>query len=212
MWLTIKTLLCLHYCWAFCLQKKARSGNKHKLAAISTETPRIILREASHGTSPFLKSTRIISRKLLRRLKAKTLRKLSLEVSETELRIFGPPSELDEFLLNPQTRTLFKTVPRTSRNADLENQPPTGDHSQNISYPDRESADNQSISPEVQLTQTQTCFSHEHRSSRRNPPRNLFRKTREGAIHNSATISQSENLCGNWRRSVFVGRSRVGKQ
>ena len=39
-------------------------------------------------------------------------KKLSQEFSRTESRILGALSKLDEFLLNPQTRTLSGTVSR----------------------------------------------------------------------------------------------------
>ena len=42
-------------------------------------------------------------------------------------------SNLDEFLFNPQVRTLSGTVPGTSHNNDLENREPTGHRSQSDS-------------------------------------------------------------------------------
>ena len=50
----------------------------------------------------------------------------------------GALSKLDEFILNPQVRTFSGTVPRTSRNNDLENREPTGDRSQSNPHPEAE--------------------------------------------------------------------------
>ena len=43
---------------------------------------------------------------------------------------------MDEILLNPQMPTHSETVPGTSRNADVENQDPNGDLSQNDPHPE----------------------------------------------------------------------------
>ena len=64
--------------------------------------------------------------------------KLSQEFSKTESRILGALSKLDEFLLNPQVRTFSGTVLGKFRNADVENQEPNGDRSQNDPYPEVE--------------------------------------------------------------------------
>ena len=67
-------------------------------------------------------------------------KKLTQEFSRTESRILGALYKLDEFLLNPQTQTLHGTIPGTSRNNDLENREPTGDHSQSDPHPKVESS------------------------------------------------------------------------
>ena len=54
-------------------------------------------------------------------IERRVTKKLSQEFSQTELRILGALSKLDEFLLNPQGRT--------SRNNNSENREPTGDRS-----------------------------------------------------------------------------------
>ena len=46
-----------------------------------------------------------------------------------ESHILGSLSELDEFVLKPQVQTCSVAVPGTSRNNNLENREPTGDHS-----------------------------------------------------------------------------------
>ena len=50
----------------------------------------------------------------------------------------GALSKLDEFLLYPQVRSLSGTDPRTSRNANVENQESTGDRFQNDPHPEVE--------------------------------------------------------------------------
>ena len=62
-------------------------------------------------------------------------KKLSQDFSRTESRILGALSKLDEFLPNPQIRTCSGTIPGTFRNTDVENQEPSGYHSQNDSHP-----------------------------------------------------------------------------
>ena len=54
---------------------------------------------------------------------------------QTESLILGAVSKLDEFLLNLRIRTFSGTVPGTFRNADVENQEPSGDRSQNYPHP-----------------------------------------------------------------------------
>ena len=61
---------------------------------------------------------------------------MSQEFISTESRILGAPSKVDEFLLNPQARTLAGAIPGTSRNNDTENREPTRDCYQNDPYPD----------------------------------------------------------------------------
>ena len=63
-------------------------------------------------------------------------KKLSQEFSRTESRILRDLSKLDEFLLNPQVRTCFVTVPGATSNINSENQEPTEDRSLNDPLPD----------------------------------------------------------------------------
>ena len=64
--------------------------------------------------------------------------KLSQKFSKTESRFLCALSKLDDFLSNPQTRTLSWTVPGTSRNNDLKNREPTGDCFQSNPHPEVE--------------------------------------------------------------------------
>ena len=65
-------------------------------------------------------------------------KKSSQDISRTLSRLLGALSKLDEFVLNPEVRTLSGTVPRTFRNNGLESQEPTGDRSQSHPYPEVE--------------------------------------------------------------------------
>ena len=71
-------------------------------------------------------------------IEVRVTKKLSQEFSRTESRILGALSNLDEFLLNPQIRTFSWTIPGTFRNADVENQEPSGDRSQSDPHPEVE--------------------------------------------------------------------------
>ena len=62
-------------------------------------------------------------------IEGRVTKEFSEEFSQTESRILGALSKLDEFLLNPQVRACSVAVPRTSRNNDSENREPTGDRS-----------------------------------------------------------------------------------
>ena len=71
-------------------------------------------------------------------MEERVTKKLSQKFSKTESRILGALSKLDEFFLNPQIRTFSGTVPETFRDADVENQEPSGDPSQKDPYPEVE--------------------------------------------------------------------------
>ena len=68
-------------------------------------------------------------------IEEKVTKKLSQDLSRTESRILAALSKLDEFLLNSHIRTFSGNVPGTFHNADVENQEPSGDRSQNDSHP-----------------------------------------------------------------------------
>ena len=64
------------------------------------------------------------------------IEKLSQDFSQTEFSILGALAKLDKFLLNPQVRTLFRTVPGTHRNNNTENWEPAWTRSENDPYPE----------------------------------------------------------------------------
>ena len=102
--------------------------NKRKLAAVSRETA-----EGSRGSraqnvlDPEL--TQDYISQVSEEIEGRVTKKLSKEFSETESRILGALSKLDELLLNPQVRTCSVAVPGTSRNNNSENRETTGDRS-----------------------------------------------------------------------------------
>ena len=108
----------------------ATLGNERKLAAVSWETP-----EGSRSSraqdvlDPDL--TQDYISQVSEEIEGRVTTKLSEEFSETESRILGALSKLDELLLNPQVRTGSVAVPGTS-----ENRESTGDRSSDDPYPE----------------------------------------------------------------------------
>ena len=68
--------------------------------------------------------------------KGRVRKKLSQEFSRTESQNLAALYKLDDFLLNPHVRVQSRTVPRTSRNKNVENQEPAQDRSQNDPRPE----------------------------------------------------------------------------
>ena len=71
-------------------------------------------------------------------VESRVTQKLSQEFIRTESRILAALSKLDEYLLNPQVKKCSGTVTGTYQNNDFENREPTGDRSQNDTYPEVE--------------------------------------------------------------------------
>ena len=69
-------------------------------------------------------------------IEGRVLKKLSQEFRRTESCILEALSNLEEFFLKPQIRTLTGTVPGALRNSVIENQEPSGDRSQNDPHPE----------------------------------------------------------------------------
>ena len=104
--------------------------NKRKLAAMARETQEYSRNNQSQNSAaPGI--TEDYTAQVSEEIGGRVNTKLSQEFSRTESRILGALSKLDEFLLNPQIRIFSGTVPRTFRNAEVENQEPSGDRSQN---------------------------------------------------------------------------------
>ena len=111
--------------------------NKRKLAAMSRETQEYPMNNQSQNAyAPGITEEYIAQ--VSAEIDGKITKKLSQEFSRTESRILGALSKLDEFLLNPQIRTFSRTVPGTFRSANVENQEPSGDRSQNDPHPEVE--------------------------------------------------------------------------
>ena len=87
--------------------------NKRKLAAVSRETPEGS--RSSRGQNvldPEL--TQDYISQVSEEIEGRATKKLSKEFNQTESRILGALSKLDEFLLNPQVRTYSVAVQGTS--------------------------------------------------------------------------------------------------
>ena len=117
--------------------KMATLRNRRKLAAMVKKTQKYLKNNqsqnsATHGITEDYKAQ--VSEEIERRV----TKKLFQEFSRTEFPILGAPFKIDEFLLNPQIRTFSGDVPATFRNADVENQEPSGDRSQNDPQPEVE--------------------------------------------------------------------------
>ena len=122
--------------FTFFPSKMATLTNKRKLAAVARETQQ---EHHRNGQSRITSVPRIKVQyvtQVSEEIEGRVTKKLSHEFSRTEYHILGALSKLDEFLLNPQVRTQSGTVPGTSRNADVENQEPNEDRSQNNPHPE----------------------------------------------------------------------------
>ena len=111
--------------------------NKRKLAAVSRETQEYPRNSQSKNTSAPGVTEEYIAQ-VSEEIEGRVTKKLSQDFSRLEFRILGALSKLDKSLLNPQLRTFSGSVPGTFRNADIENQEPSGDRSQNYPHPEVE--------------------------------------------------------------------------
>ena len=109
--------------------------NKRKIVAFSRETPENTRNGQSQNTIDPDMAQEYLSQ-VSEKFEGRVTRKLSKEFSQTESRILGALSKLDEFLLNPLVRTCSVAVPGTSRNNNSENRKPTGDRSLGDPCPD----------------------------------------------------------------------------
>ena len=108
---------------------------KRKLAAVSREAPEGTRSSRSQNVlDPEL--TQDYISQFSEEIEGRVTKKLSKEISKTEVRILGAVSKLDEFLLNPQIRTSSVAVPGTSRNNKSENREITGDRSSDDPCPE----------------------------------------------------------------------------
>ena len=110
--------------------------NKRKLAAVTRETQE---ENPGNGQSRNTSVARINEEyitQISEEIEGRISKKLSQEFSQTESRILGALSKLDEFLLNQQIQTHSKTVPGTFRNTNVENQGMNEDDSQSDPHPE----------------------------------------------------------------------------
>ena len=193
----------------------ATSRNKRKLAAVSRKTPESTRNSRAQNRLD-TESTQDYISQVSEEIEGRVAKKLSKEFKRTESRILGALSKLDEFLLNPQVWTCSVDVPETSRNNNSQNRETTGDrssgdrcpevrysshHSGHLNSPEAEDnphrrsrRDSQSPSHgNRSYKRNSPVSSHDNRNSRRDYlllPWHFVRKTKEGAFHKSATISQ----------------------
>ena len=107
--------------------------NNRKLAAVPRETPEgSRSSRAQNVLDPEL--THDYISQACEEIERRVTKKLSKKFSETESRILGALSILDELLLNPQVRACSVAVPETSRNNNSENRETTGDRSSDDPY------------------------------------------------------------------------------
>ena len=105
--------------------------NKRKLAGMARETQEYPRNNQSQiSVAPGITEDYIAQ--VSEEIEGRATKKLSQDFSRTESPILGALSKLDEFVLNP----LIRSFTGTFRIADVENQKPSGDRSQNDPHPE----------------------------------------------------------------------------
>ena len=110
---------------------------KRKLAAMARETQKYPRNNQSQNSAAPGITEEYIAQ-ISEKIEGRVTMILSQDFSRKGCRILGALSKLDNFLLNPWIRTFLGTVPGTFRYADVENQEPSGDRSQNDPHPEVE--------------------------------------------------------------------------
>ena len=100
-----------HHIWhSLSLRIMATLRNKWKLGAVSRETPENTRNNQSQNThDPGMAQE--YNSQVSEEIEGRVTKKLSKEFSQTEARILGALSKLDEFFLKPQVRTCSVAVP-----------------------------------------------------------------------------------------------------
>ena len=110
--------------------------NKRKLAAVTRETQEEHPRNGQSRNTSVPRINEEYITQVSEEIEGRVSKKLSQEFSNTESRILGALSKLDEFLLNQQIRTHSKTVPGTFRNTNMGNQGTNEGDSQSDPHPE----------------------------------------------------------------------------
>ena len=110
--------------------------NKRKLAAVTRKTKEENPRNGKSRNTSVPRINEEYITQVSEEIESGASKKLSQEFSRTESRIFGAPTELDEFLSNQQIHTHFETVPGIFRNTNVENQETNEDDSQSDPHPE----------------------------------------------------------------------------
>ena len=213
--------------------------NKRKLAAVTRETQEEHPRNGQSRNTSVPRINEEIITQVSEQIEGRVTKKLSQDFSRTETRIFGALSKLDELLLNPHITTHSGTVPGTFRNPNEENQGTNEDDSQSDLHSEAGiihgqttrnfgSKDCRDMVTGVQgeilycpdmVTRGSEDIRKGHVVMTAVQGRDsllllwiFLRKTKEGALHKSATILQREHPCDNWSRPDSVGPSAVGDE
>ena len=109
---------------------------KRKLAALTRETREDHPRNGQSRNTSAPRINEEYITQVSEEIEGRVSKKLSQEFSRTESLTLGALSKLDEFLLNPQTRTNSGTVPGTFRNTNVENQGTNENDSQSDPHPE----------------------------------------------------------------------------
>ena len=110
--------------------------NKRKLAAVTREIQEENPRNGQSRNTSVPRINEEYITKVSEQIEGRVTKKLSQEFSQTESRILGALSKLDEFLSNQQIQTHSKTVPGRFRNTNVENQGTNEDDSQSDPHPE----------------------------------------------------------------------------
>ena len=106
--------------------------NKRKLAAVTTKTHEGHPRNGQSRNTSVPRINEEYITQVWEKTEGRVTKKLSQEFSQTDSRILGTLSKLDELILNPQIRTHSGTVPGTN----VENQGTNEDDSQSDPHPE----------------------------------------------------------------------------
>ena len=104
---------------------------ERKLAAMARETHKEYPRNNQSQTSAAPGIAEDYIAQVSEEIEGGVTMRLSQKFSRTVSGILGALSKFDKFLLYPQIRTFSGTIPGIFRNAEVENQEPSGDRSQN---------------------------------------------------------------------------------
>ena len=106
--------------------------NKRKLAAVTRETQEEHPRNGQSRNTSVPRTNEEYITQIFEKIEGTVTKKLSQEYSRSECRILGALSKINEFVLNQQIRTHYRTVPETFRNTNVGNEGTTVDDSQEI--------------------------------------------------------------------------------
>ena len=110
--------------------------NKRKLAAVTRESQEENPRNGQSRNTSVPRINEEYITQVSEEIEGRNTKKLSQDFNRIESRISDALSKLDEFLSNQQIQTHSKTIPRTFRNTNVENQGTNEDDSQSDPHPE----------------------------------------------------------------------------